>query len=127
MFFTLKSQSVTDLGLSTLVLAAMILVLPLAEIDQCARCGGQLKILASIEDPAVIAKILAHLQRTVPEQYRPALPLGARQGGIGVRAGASAVGGACGRPGLPGESGQRQVRAHHQASYANTVRPGQVV
>ena len=30
MFFTLKSQSVTDLGLSTLVLAAMILVLPLA-------------------------------------------------------------------------------------------------
>lgn len=35
------------------------------EIDQCARCGGQLKILA-------------HLQRTVPEQYRPELPLGAR-------------------------------------------------
>jgi Kef-type K+ transport system membrane component KefB len=30
MFFTLKSQSMTDLGLSTLVLAAMILVLPLA-------------------------------------------------------------------------------------------------
>jgi len=48
------------------------------EIDQCARCGGQLKILASIEEPAVIAKILAHLQRTVPEQYRPELPLGAR-------------------------------------------------
>jgi hypothetical protein len=48
------------------------------EIDQCARCGGQLKIIASIEEPAVIAKILAHLQRTVPEQYRPELPLGAR-------------------------------------------------
>ncbi|MGD9883867.1 MAG: hypothetical protein AB7F22_33190 [Reyranella sp.] len=48
------------------------------EIDQCAHCGGQLKILASIEQPAVIAKILAHLQRTVPEQYRPELPLGAR-------------------------------------------------
>ena len=36
------------------------------EIDQCARCRGQLKILASIEEPAVIAKILSHLQRTAP-------------------------------------------------------------
>jgi hypothetical protein len=39
------------------------------EIDRCGRCGGPLK---------VIAKILAHLQRTVPEQYRPEPPLGAR-------------------------------------------------
>jgi hypothetical protein len=48
------------------------------EIDQCARCGGQLKILASIEEPAVIAKILAHLERTAPEPYQPELPPGAR-------------------------------------------------
>jgi hypothetical protein len=48
------------------------------EIEDCARCGGQLKILASIEEPAVIAKILAHLERTAPEQYQPELPLGAR-------------------------------------------------
>jgi hypothetical protein len=40
------------------------------EIDGCARCGGKLTIIASIEEPAVIARILAHLQRTVPEQHR---------------------------------------------------------
>jgi hypothetical protein len=48
------------------------------EIEGCVRCGGQLRIIASIEEPEVIAKILSHLQRTVPEQYRPELPLGAR-------------------------------------------------
>jgi hypothetical protein len=39
---------------------------------------SQLRIIASIEEPAVIARILAHLQRTAPEQYEPLLPLGAR-------------------------------------------------
>ncbi len=34
------------------------------DIEACARCGGKLKVIASIEEPAVIAKILAHLQRT---------------------------------------------------------------
>jgi hypothetical protein len=48
------------------------------EIEGCARCGGKLKILASIEEPQVIAKILWHLQRTAPEQYPSQLPLGAR-------------------------------------------------
>ena len=40
--------------------------------------GGKLKILTSIEEPQVIAKILWHLQRTAPEQYPSQLPLGAR-------------------------------------------------
>ena len=35
------------------------------EIDACTRCGGKLKVLASIEEPAVIAETLAHLQKTV--------------------------------------------------------------
>ena len=48
------------------------------EIEACARCGGKLKVIASIEEPAVIAKILAHLERTAPDQYQPELPLGAR-------------------------------------------------
>jgi hypothetical protein len=48
------------------------------EIEGCARCGGKLKIIASIEEPAVIARILAHLQRTAPEEFQPQLPLGAR-------------------------------------------------
>ena len=48
------------------------------EIEDCARCGGKLAILASIEEPEVIAKILAHLQKTAPDQSPPKLPLGAR-------------------------------------------------
>jgi hypothetical protein len=31
------------------------------EIEDCARCGGNLTIMPSIEEPEVIAKILAHL------------------------------------------------------------------
>lgn len=31
------------------------------DIETCSECGGDVKIIASIEDPAVIAKILAHL------------------------------------------------------------------
>jgi hypothetical protein len=48
------------------------------EIEGCTRCGGKLKITASIEEPQVIAKILSHLQRTAPEQFQAELPLGAR-------------------------------------------------
>jgi hypothetical protein len=48
------------------------------EIVCCARCGGRLRIIASIEQPAVIAKILAHLERTVPDPHRSEWPLGAR-------------------------------------------------
>jgi len=31
------------------------------EIEGCARCGGKLKVIASIEEPEVIAKVIAHL------------------------------------------------------------------
>jgi hypothetical protein len=48
------------------------------ETDSCARCAGKLKIIASIEEPELIAKIPSHLQRTVPEQNQSELPLGAR-------------------------------------------------
>jgi hypothetical protein len=40
--------------------------------------GGNLRIIASIEQPEVIAKILAHLERTAPPQHQPELPLGTR-------------------------------------------------
>jgi hypothetical protein len=33
------------------------------DIDTCARCGGAVRIIASIEDPAVIKHILDHLDR----------------------------------------------------------------
>lgn len=48
------------------------------EIDLCARCGGKLKVIASIEEPEVIARILAHLQKTAPDPQQAELPLGAR-------------------------------------------------
>jgi hypothetical protein len=47
------------------------------EIDTCARCGGTLKIIASIEEPAVIVRIVVHLERITPDQYPAELPLGA--------------------------------------------------
>lgn len=31
------------------------------DIETCSECGGDVHIIASIEDPAVIQKILAHL------------------------------------------------------------------
>jgi len=48
------------------------------EIEACARCGGKLKVIASIEEPEVIARILAHLEKSAPAQSQPELPLGAR-------------------------------------------------
>ena len=48
------------------------------EIDSCARRGGTFEIIASIEVPAVIAWILAHFERTMPQQCPAELPLGAR-------------------------------------------------
>ncbi len=48
------------------------------QIERCARCGGKLRILGSIEEPEVIATILSHLQSTAPEQYSAEPLLGAR-------------------------------------------------
>ncbi len=48
------------------------------QIDTCVRCGGTLKVIASIEEPQVIARILAHLQKTASDPQQAELPLGAR-------------------------------------------------
>ena len=48
------------------------------DIEACARCGGKLRVIASIEEPEVIAKILAHLERRTPQEHQAELPLGAR-------------------------------------------------
>jgi hypothetical protein len=48
------------------------------EINTCARCGGKLKVIASIEEPELIAKILAHREKSAPDQSQCELPLGAR-------------------------------------------------
>jgi len=36
------------------------------DIETCRRCGGRLKVIASIEEPEVIERILAHLDRAEP-------------------------------------------------------------
>jgi len=33
------------------------------DIETCPDCGGKLRVLAAIEDPALIAKIPGHFQR----------------------------------------------------------------
>jgi len=40
------------------------------DIEACARCGGKLKVIASIEEPTVIAKILAQMEKTAPGSSR---------------------------------------------------------
>jgi hypothetical protein len=47
------------------------------EIEQCVRCGGRLAVLASIEEPALIERILAH-RRERGDEEAPTAPLGAR-------------------------------------------------
>ncbi len=36
------------------------------DIETCRRCGGRLKVIASIEEPEVIERILAHLDQAEP-------------------------------------------------------------
>ena len=43
------------------------------DIEQCERCGGKVKIIASIEGPAVIERILAHGRRA--QAYEPRVRL----------------------------------------------------
>ena len=42
------------------------------DIETCERCAGHVKIIACIEDPAVIERILAHLKNKAPST-EPAL------------------------------------------------------
>jgi hypothetical protein len=44
------------------------------DIERCAQCGGAVKIIASIEDPEVIAAILEHLGVDRSEDRQPRLP-----------------------------------------------------
>jgi len=43
------------------------------DIENCRRCGGKLRVIASIEDPALIERILAHLEQR-PEDDPPRSP-----------------------------------------------------
>jgi hypothetical protein len=45
------------------------------EIETCARCHGRLQVIASIEEPGVIARILAHRDRTSGTSEPDLVPL----------------------------------------------------
>ena len=44
------------------------------DVETCDKCGGDVGIIASIEDPAVIQKILAHLDNTARSAVAALLP-----------------------------------------------------
>ena len=44
------------------------------DIETCSECGGDVRIVASIEDPVVIQKILAHLDNTASSAVTSLLP-----------------------------------------------------
>ena len=44
------------------------------DVETCQACGGAVKIIASIEDPAVTGKILAHVGETAPVREGLRLP-----------------------------------------------------
>ena len=44
------------------------------DIETCSLCGGVVKIIASIEDPAVAVKILSHLEKKNNDPDKVNLP-----------------------------------------------------
>ena len=44
------------------------------DVEICSNCGGAMKIIACIEDPDVIQKILAHLDSVIPVPLTAILP-----------------------------------------------------
>lgn len=44
------------------------------DIETCRECGGAVKVIACIEDPVVIEKILTHLDETAPATETICLP-----------------------------------------------------
>ena len=46
------------------------------DVETCSACGGAVKVIACIEDPAVIKKILTHLKGQVVPAQTVLLPEG---------------------------------------------------
>ena len=44
------------------------------DIETCRKCGGKVRVIVCIEDPAVIAKILAHLNDQAASAGRALMP-----------------------------------------------------
>ena len=52
------------------------------DIHTCAACGGAVRIIACIEDPEVIEKILAHLDRNITDSPGCPRPAGRRRSAV---------------------------------------------
>ena len=48
------------------------------DLESCEGCGGQVRVIACLEDPLVIAKILSHLERQPQPSVTTVPPLPAR-------------------------------------------------
>jgi hypothetical protein len=44
------------------------------DVEMCRVCGGSARVIACIEDPVVIKKILVHLQEKLPARAALLLP-----------------------------------------------------
>jgi len=42
------------------------------DIAACPHCGGTLRVIACIEEPALIARILGHVQQRLESDHQPA-------------------------------------------------------
>ena len=61
------------------------------EIDICARCQGRLRVIASIEEPELIASTLAHRDRDGGAAEPELAPIARCEGQAGKEGGASAL------------------------------------
>jgi len=48
------------------------------DIERCRRCGGRLRVIASLEEPALIARLLAHLEQQAPAAQPSHSPFASR-------------------------------------------------
>ena len=63
------------------------------DVLACVHCGGRLRLIATLHDPAVIRKILAHLgmARSAPSPVPPRPSLAASRPNLILRSAAAAV------------------------------------
>ena len=57
------------------------------EIERCGRCGGKLRVIASIEEPALIERILAGLQPAERDAVRLIRDVRVRLGSVLISSG----------------------------------------
>ena len=83
------------------------------DIETCGKCGGAVKVIACIEDPVMIRKILAHLRANRP--FSGTHPVAADAGPAGSRPVRL----------TPGPAGSRPVRLTRSQGVAATWRQRQ--